>query len=76
MGGDQLRNLIEALGFAVTIFMLYQTRTKDREAFVTRIAIIEERVENLWKWFMGDKETRKRIGRALDERDERNGGTQ
>lgn len=69
------RDVIEALGFAATVFLIYQNRAKDRQEVSNRIAIVESRVNDLWTWFMGDKPTRQRIGRALDERDERNGGT-
>lgn len=68
------RDAIEALGFAATVFLIVQNRSKYQQEVSNRIAIVESRVNDLWSWFMGDKQTRQRIGRALDERDERNGG--
>ena len=68
------RDVIEALGFAATVFLIAQNRSKYQQEVSNRIAIVESRVNDLWSWFMSDKQTRQRIGRVLYERDQRNGG--
>lgn len=74
-GRVTIGDLVAGAGFLATVWVIWQTRVRDQQEFRNRLIVVESRVGDLWKWFMGDRQTRQRIGRALDERDARNGGT-